>query len=107
MDRWKSDPAIRQDFRALEVYSSFRLGVASGTVKGFDASGEKLDRPRSDRSRNSPRRFGGSRAGCDFRQPVEVRARQVWGLNPKVRAEFGDDFERYLAWRRRAERSRG
>lgn len=106
VNRWKTDPAVRQEFRALEIYSSFRFGVRDGRIRGYDSNGEKLDR----RDPIALAILAGDsedrEAGCDFRQPVSVRARQVWKLNPKVRAEFGDVEERYVAARIHAERSR-
>jgi hypothetical protein len=106
VDVWKTDAAVRAEFVSLERYSAFRKGVAARRIGGFDSQGEKLVRTdpvaRAIHDGDEEDRT----AGVDPRLPVETRARQVWGLNPQVRKEFGD-VERYIEWRRRAERSRG
>jgi hypothetical protein len=104
--RWKNEPTIRAEFRTLETYAGFRKGIADGTIKGFDANGEKLDHCDPVQQALKQAAEEDRAAGVDPRLPVSVRARQVWGLNPKVRAEFGDVEERYVAARIHAERSR-
>jgi hypothetical protein len=104
--RWKSEPAIRSEFRSIEAYAGWRRGIRDGTIGGYDSHGEKLQRTdpvaRAILDGDEEDRL----AAVDYRLPVEARARQVWRLNPKVRTEFGDVEERYIAARVHAERSR-
>lgn len=39
-------------------------------------------------------------AGADANRPIEERAKATWEGSPAIRAEFGDDFARYLAYAR-------
>lgn len=48
----------------------------------------------------------GARAGEDDQRPLEERCKEKWGQDAALRAEFGEKFDRYLAFERNKGRVR-
>lgn len=84
---WASSPELRAEFVGnREAFIAWRCAVDAGRVKVLATSAT------------------GNAAPAPAAQPlddhqVRAQAERDWNASPAIRAEFGNDLARYLAWR--------
>jgi hypothetical protein len=79
--------SIRAEFGTFERFYAYKRGLAAGRIheprRGANVIG--AEQP-------------GTSAHVDERLPLEERCKQRWSLEPATRAEFGNSYERFLAY---------
>jgi hypothetical protein len=89
--QWRDSPQLRREFSSYEAYAAYEKAKASGRVHVA-------------RVANKDNQQSSQNADVDPRLPLEERCRQRWAIEPATRAEFGDNYARFLAYEQRAEK---